>query len=100
MRINYEYHDVASSEVLENFTQNKVQHILKRSDRITGVDVYFKVNDAQLPHDRMTAGIRVELPGETLFAEAVNDEFQKSVAQATDELLVQLEKYKAKSANH
>ena len=100
MKINFEYHDVTASDVLENYTQSKVNHLIKRSDRITGVDVYFKLNDASQSQDRMVAGIRVELPGTTLFAESIKDEFQKSVAESTDELLVQLEKYKAKSSNH
>ena len=96
MSINFEYHDVAASEPLETFTENRMKVLLKRFDRITAVDIYFRVNDAALPKNRMKASIRVELPGETLFAESLNDNFQQSVAEAVDQLKVQLEKYKAK----
>lgn len=96
MKINFEYHDVAASETLEDYTQTKIDTLLKRSDRITAVDVYFRVNDAALPLNRMKASIRLELPGETLFAESLHKSFQQSVAESVEELKVQLEKYKAK----
>lgn len=100
MTINFEYHDVTSSETLENYTQERVATLVKRSNRITAVDVYFSTNDAALPQNRMKAGIRVELPGETLFAEAIHGSFQQSVSEAVEELKVQLEKYKAKTRSY
>ena len=90
MTINFEYHDVAASEQLESFTENRMKGIIKRFDRITGIDVYFRVNDAALPKNRMKASIRIELPGETLFAESVHDNFQQSVAESIDQLKLHL----------
>ncbi|MBL3656442.1 ribosome hibernation-promoting factor, HPF/YfiA family [Fulvivirga sediminis] len=82
----------ANQELLD-FVDDRLKHLTKLDDQITGVDVYLKTvyND----HDETkVCEIKVFLPGPTLFAEFQSESFRESIMEVVDKLKRQIKKRK------
>ncbi|MEM7186958.1 MAG: ribosome-associated translation inhibitor RaiA [Bacteroidota bacterium] len=96
MDINYEYNGVKASERLEVFTGKRMQKLVDRNDEIVAIDVYFKAEKTSEENAGKINGIRLNVPGTTLFAETSAGSFENAISETVDELQRQLRKYKAK----
>jgi putative sigma-54 modulation protein len=96
MNINFEYDSVAASDRLEIFTAQKVQKLIDHHDTIVAIDVYFKSKNTKSDTNERVCGIRLNVPGTTLFSESRSDNFENSVTSTISELQRQLRKYKEK----
>jgi putative sigma-54 modulation protein len=83
------------SEPMENLVNEKINKLKTFFERITSAHVFFKdeINRFQRK-DQRTVEIRIEVPGNTLFASDSAETFEKAIANATDKLQRQLKKYK------
>ena len=80
---------------LENFVQTKVNKLVKFCDDIIGAEVFLKLENTQSMENKI-AEIRVELPGNELFAKKQSKTFEESTDNAVDALKKQLNKHKDK----
>ena len=100
MTINFEYDAVSASERLEAFTTKKIDKLVAHHDEIVAADVYFKTENTTEMNNGTKVGIRLNVPGNTLFAESSASNLDSAVTNAVDELQRQLRKYKEKLRNY
>ncbi|MFH6603914.1 HPF/RaiA family ribosome-associated protein [Maribacter algicola] len=96
MDINFEYDDVRASARLEIMTGEKLNKLLDKFDFIVRADVFFKTENTSAQNKGRICNIRLSLPGPRLFAEANHGSFEASIAEACNDLEIQLRKRKAK----
>ncbi|NLN25300.1 MAG: ribosome-associated translation inhibitor RaiA [Bacteroidetes bacterium] len=96
MNITFQYHDVAASQRLEAFITERIEKLQTKYDFIVSADVYFKKENARDPEGRKNVGIRLNVPGQSIFAEESTNSFEASIAEVIDELRSQLQKQKGK----
>lgn len=96
MEINFEYHNVTASDILEKYTKERLEKIEKKYSFVTNVDVYFDTENTSSNETGMKCGIRANAPGTEYFAESSQNTFQKAVAETVRELEIQLQKKKEK----
>lgn len=87
------------NDYLKGIIENKLHKLEKITDDIIEADVYLKMGDSVVPNDKITE-IRLLVPGHDLFADSSKDSFEKSVADVTSKLRVQLIKRKEKLQDH
>lgn len=100
MNINFEYDKAKASERLEQFTSKKLEKLLDKYDFIVRADVFISKENTSDPNTGKVCKIRLSVPGPLLFAEASHGEFEKSIAEAADDLERQLRKRKEKMSPH
>jgi putative sigma-54 modulation protein len=100
MKINFEYHEVAASQRLEDFVTERLNKIETKYDSIISGDVYFKKENSSNPEIGKICSVRLSMPGTTIFAESSTASFEASVAKVTTELRSQLQKRKEKLKAH
>lgn len=100
MNINFEYHDVAASQRLEDFLAKRLHKLENKFNEMVGADVYFKKENSTNPEKGKVCSVRVVIPGSTIFAEASNATFEASVAKVVTDLGAQLQKRKEKLKAH
>lgn len=96
MNINFQYHDVAASQRLESFISERLDKLQSKYDFIVNADVYFKKENSRDPEGRKVVSVRLNVPGQSVFAEQSTNSFEASVAKVMDELRTQLQKQKGK----
>ncbi len=96
MNITFQYHDVAASQRLEAFITERIEKLQTKFDFIVSADVYFKKKNTQNPEESKNIGVRLNVPGQSIFAEESTNSFEASIAEVMDELRSQLQKQKAK----
>jgi len=96
MNVNFEYHDVSASDRLEQLATEKLNKLESKYGFMVAADVYFKKENTSSAKSGMSSGIRINIPGTTLFAESNKSSFEAALAQATSEVKVQLQKKKEK----
>ncbi|MGB5819704.1 MAG: ribosome-associated translation inhibitor RaiA [Saonia sp.] len=96
MQVIFEYHDVASSQRLEDMAKEKLEQLGVKYDMVIRGDVFFKVENTSSDETGKTCNIRLSLPGPRLFAEASHDNFADSISESINELERQLRKRKEK----
>ena len=87
-------HFDADKKLLE-FINSKVTKISQLFDGIVGVEVILKLENAQ-QEDNKVAEIKLEVPGNDLFAKKQAKTFEESIDTALDALKKQLTKHKEK----
>ncbi|MEM0516829.1 MULTISPECIES: ribosome hibernation-promoting factor, HPF/YfiA family [Aequorivita] len=100
MKINFEYHEVAASQRLEDFVTERLNKIETKYDSIISGDVYFKKENSSNPEKGKICSVRLSMPGATIFAETSSASFEASVAKVITELRSQLQKRKEKLKAH
>lgn len=92
--IIFQYHDVAASSALEDFTKSKLSSVFENYDFVLRADVFFKTENTTSRETGMKCGIRLSAPGPRLFAESSRNTFQDAVTEAVRDITAQLRKRK------
>lgn len=100
MDLNFTYDEVKASDRLEQLTTDKLNKLVDKYDFIIRADVIFRKENTSEPNTGMVCTIRLNVPGPSLFAEASQGEFQKSVLKVIDDLDRQLRRKKEKMKSH
>ena len=100
MQIIFEYHDVSSSDALEQITTEKLEKLVTKYDMVIRADVFFKTENTTSDETGKICNIRLSLPGPRLFAEASHDNFADSVSESVKDLERQLRKRKEKMSTY
>ena len=80
---------------LETFVQEKIKKLMQYYDDIVGVEVFLKLENRHKINNKV-AEIRLEIPGNDLFAKKQSDTFEESTDNAVEALRRQIKKHKEK----
>ncbi|MGK7391779.1 MAG: ribosome hibernation-promoting factor, HPF/YfiA family [Candidatus Cyclobacteriaceae bacterium M2_1C_046] len=83
-----------ADQKLLNFIQKKVDKLEKFYDRMVDGEVYLKLNNNG--HENKTVEIKINTPGNQLFAKEDSSSFEKATNNATEALRRQVRKLKLK----
>jgi len=83
---------------LENFIHGKVKKLIHFYDDILGVEVFLRLGNAQNLKNKITE-IKLEIPGNDLFARKISKSFEESTDNAIDALRRQITRHKGKLRN-
>lgn len=95
MKVHTESIQFKADKKLVEFIDRKVGKLEQFFDRIVHVEVKLRLENSGQVKDKV-AEIRLEVPGQTLFAKEMTKTFEQSVDEAVDNLRRQLAKYKEK----
>jgi putative sigma-54 modulation protein len=84
-----------AADHLKEYTEEKVSKLDHYFDRITGAEIFFKLQDEVKGANKLVE-IKLNVPGETLVASEQGQSFEEAVDLATDKVKTQLLKYKGK----
>ncbi|MFI5219975.1 MAG: ribosome hibernation-promoting factor, HPF/YfiA family [Bacteroidia bacterium] len=95
--MNVKIHSVHfhADEKLIGFVQEKVDKLLHFYEDIMGGDVFLKLENADVHHNKITE-IKIKTPGKTLFAKECCSTFEEATDIAVEALTKQLQKRKEK----
>lgn len=80
---------------MEELVKEKVTKLSTIFERITSAHVFFKDEIQRFQHkDQRTVEIRIEVPGNSLFASDSAEHYEKAIANTAQKLQKQLKKYK------
>lgn len=91
--------DFKASDELLQFTEEKVSSLHKYYDQIVGAEVYLKLIQDEHKQNKK-AEIKLNIPGNDLYADAHEASFEKAIAEVIDKLKGQIRKLKTKLQNH
>ena len=83
------------TDKLTAFVEKKIEKICRRYEAVTGVEVNLRLVKPETAMNK-EAGIKLEVPGNELFASKTADTFEEAVDLCLDALEKQLEKNKEK----
>jgi len=84
------------SEPMQALIKEKLDKLENFFDRITSAQVYLKDDINRIHHkENRTVEMRVEVPGNSLFASDSAETFEKAIAETAHKMERQLKKYKA-----
>lgn len=95
MNINIQSIHFDADRKLIEFTNKKLEKLVKYYDHIVGVKVAFKL-DKNLNDENKVVEVKIEVPGNDIFAKRQCKTFEEAVDQVVDALKVQLTKHKEK----
>jgi putative sigma-54 modulation protein len=95
MQLNLTGHHIDITDALRNRVAEKVAKVERHFDHLTNVNVVLTVEK-----QRHKAEATVNVPGETLFAESVEDDMYVAIDTLGDKLDRQVKKFKEKMTNH
>ncbi|MDX2001082.1 MAG: ribosome-associated translation inhibitor RaiA [Chitinophagales bacterium] len=84
---------------LLDFTKKKVSKLNQYFDKIIDANVYFKLDDNSSQVREKVTHIKVNIPGNTLYASETSLTFEEAVDNAVEALSRQLKKHKEKAKN-
>ena len=90
-------HFDADSKLLD-FIQKKVDKLETFYDRMVDGEVFLKVNNDSI--ENKTVEIKLNIPGNQLFAKEDAKSFEEATDLATDALRRQIKKFKVKQSSH
>ena len=85
----------AANKKLENFVNNKVKKLMLYYDDIIRAEVYLKIENNQDLNNKV-AEIKLEIPGNDLFAKKQSKSFEESTDSAVNALKRQITRHKNK----
>ncbi|MGB0886354.1 MAG: ribosome hibernation-promoting factor, HPF/YfiA family [Chitinophagales bacterium] len=88
-------HGITIASTLQEFITKKVSKLETFVEKLTTVDVYLKLENHSQVKDKTTE-IKINVPGQTLFATETAKTFEEATDSAVDSLVRQIKKYKAK----
>lgn len=80
---------------LLDFTEQRVQKLIKYYDEIIGAEVIFRLENSTGVENK-TSEIKLEIPGNDLFVKKQCKSFEEAIDEAIDALKVQITKHKEK----
>ena len=93
MRVRTQAVHFTADQKLVDFVEKKLSKLETFYDHITNVDAILKLENSGQVKDKV-AEIKLNVPGQTLFAKETNKTFEAAVDSASDSLRRQLIKYK------
>ena len=84
-----------TSKRVEGFVHNKVKKLIQYYDDIISAEVYLKIENNQNLNNKVTE-IKLEIPGNDLFAKKQSKSFEESTDNAVNALKRQITKHKNK----
>jgi len=84
-----------ADQKLESFIHNKLDKLISRNQNIVLADVTLRLDKSQAV-DNKVAEIKLEVPGNNLFAKKQSKSFEEAADSAVEALNRQLVKYKEK----
>ena len=91
--------DFKASDELLQYTEEKVSSLHKYYDQIDGAEVYLKLIQDEAKQNKK-AEVKLNIPGNDLFAESHDASFEKAVHDCVDKLKGQIRKLKTKMQKH
>ncbi|MCU0393399.1 MAG: ribosome-associated translation inhibitor RaiA [Thermoflexibacter sp.] len=88
-------HFDADKKLLE-FINKKASKLETFFDRITGGEVYLRLDKGEHKRDNKVVEIKIFLPGQTLFAKEQKSTFEEATDEAVEALKKQVNKHKTK----
>lgn len=82
---------------LNDYCKDKIEGLTKYYSKIVGAEVYLKLG--QSAEDNKVVEIKLNIPGNDLFAESSSPKFEGSINDVIDKLKAQLRKLKTKMAS-
>jgi putative sigma-54 modulation protein len=95
MNIRIQSVHFTADQKLIDFTQSKVEKVVKLYDGIVGSEVILKLDKSQTDENKI-AEIKLEIPGNDLFAKRQCKTFEEAVDEVIDALKKQITKHKEK----
>lgn len=95
MKVHTESVQFKADKKLVEFINKKVGKLDQYFDRIVHADVKLRLENSGQVKDKVVE-VRLDVPGQRLFAKEVNKTFEQSISEAVDNLRRQLSKYKEK----
>ena len=80
---------------LESFVEDKIKKLGQFSEDIIGAEIFLKLENTQNLENKV-AEIRLEIPGNELFAKKQSKSFEESTDSAIDALKKQITRHKEK----
>jgi len=96
MNINITSRKFKARESLKTFISDEVNSLLKYNDDILDADVILSFQSSK--DSIKVAEITLRIPGQSLIATDITDDFEKSVSSTVGKLISQLKKIKSKRA--
>ncbi|MEP2773152.1 MAG: ribosome-associated translation inhibitor RaiA [Fulvivirga sp.] len=87
-----------ADQKLLDFIQRKVDKLETFYDRMVDGEVFLRINNSGI--ENKTVEIKINVPGQQLFAKEQASSFEEATDQATEALRRQIRKYKVKLATH
>ena len=84
-----------ADQKLESFIHTKLDKLISKNQNIVQAEVTLKLDKAQSMENKVTE-IKLEVPGNNLFAKKQSKSFEEATDVAIDALNKQLKKYKEK----
>lgn len=81
---------------LLNYIQKKAEKLDTFYDRITGGEVFLRLNKDTVQHENKVVEIKLSVPGHTLFVKETSGSFEAAADEAIEALKSQLKKFKEK----
>lgn len=81
---------------LLDYIQKKSEKLDTFFDRITGGEVFLRINKDTNSHENKVVEIKLSVPGHTLFAKETKGTFEAATDEALEALKSQIKKYKDK----
>lgn len=95
MKINFHAVSFKADQKLLDFTKSKVEKLEQYLDKITGVEVFFKLVNTQ-GEENKEVEIKLDVPGHDLFAKKHAKTFEEAADMAVEALKNQIRKVKGK----
>ena len=84
-----------ASATLLDYTQKKVESLIKFHDKIVDAEVFFKLENSSLKENKITE-IKINIPGNELVVKKQYKTFEEGVSTAVESLKRRLKKSKEK----
>lgn len=84
---------------LLDYIQKKAEKLDTFYDRITGGEVFLRLNKDSVNHANKVLEIKLSVPGNTLFVKETSSSFEAAADEAVEALKTQLKKFKEKNGN-
>jgi len=95
MKVNFQAVGFKADQKLLDFTKGRLDKLEQFSDKLIGADVFFKVLNAQ-EEENKEAEIKLDVPGQDMFAKKHAKSFEEAVDLAVEALRRQIRKFKGK----
>ena len=95
--MNIKIHSIRfdADQKLIDFIENKLSKINQLHDNIVSMEVFLRIVNDQSANNKVTE-IKIEIPGNDLFASRKGKSFEEATDQCMDALKVQIIRYKEK----
>jgi putative sigma-54 modulation protein len=82
---------------LLDYIQKKTEKLDTFYDRITGGEIFLRINKDTVNHANKVLEIKLNVPGQTLFVKETSTSFEAAADEAVEALKTQLKKFKEKN---